>query len=166
MRKYSIYLRPKIGFYFFRSSHTTKSGAAINTEEYVPKNIPRNITNARFCVDCGPQITSARRARRTVTEVIMDRVIVSEILFPTTLANDSTNLFSSFVRRRSRMRSNTTIVSLTDTPRIVRSPTTKSVSTGIPKNAKIPAGIMTSWIKTNTAKNPYTQDETRLPCSR
>ena len=75
------YLRPKADppqaeAFPLRFAHSTRSGVASATEEYVPAIIPTRSVSAKSLVDSGPRIKSAMSEIATVTDVFTDRTNV------------------------------------------------------------------------------------------
>ena len=112
------------------SSVRTRRGEAKKIDEYVPKNIPAVSISAKYLVETGPKKKSARSTRITVREVQIDLTKDCSKLEPTTSLKfifepEDWPMFS-------RIRSKITIVSETESPRIVRTATTKRVSSSAP----------------------------------
>src|SRR3989338_9082214 len=92
------------------SLHTTKSGAAVNVEEYVPVIVPINNANANHFMLSPPSNQSTNSIKIIAIELLMERDIVSVTAVLITSTYDKPILFL----RSSRMRSYTTIVSCTE----------------------------------------------------
>ena len=113
-------------FFYFFPVRSMRSGEARQTEEYVP-TIPPNMSasvNPRRL--SGPKINIAIRTIMTVSEVKIERFIVSYIDWSITF--ESTIFLLSLHSRFERIRSITTIVSLIEYPRIVSIAVKKNVS--------------------------------------
>lgn len=120
--------------------NNTRSGLAKKTDEYEPKNIPAARVIANTLVDSGPKKNKASKTIIVESDVLIDRAYVSVKLLPTT----SLKSVDDFLVIFSRTRSNTTIVSFTESPKIVRSATTKRVSTSDPIKVNTPVATITS----------------------
>ena len=140
---------------FCHFSTTTRSGLAMNTDEYVPMKIPIQRMREKSFVDAGPKKKRVARTSITVREVLMERVNVCWSDLPTVVAKS----FEILCFRFSRIRSKTTIVSCTDTPIIERRATTNNVSTSLPIQTNTPAGTMMSWRSVTVVIAPYFHEE-------
>src|SRR6266704_4679210 len=100
---------------------TTRSGAALKMELYVPETMPMRSASAKPFKVSPPDTRIATRTRTTVKLVMIDRTAVCMMLRFTTWSKD--NLW--LTRRFSRTRSHTTMVSWTEKPTTVRTAVTK-----------------------------------------
>ena len=85
-------------------------GVAMNIDENVPAMMPMSIVSAKSKIEPSPKQKSASTAKSVVTEVIT----VRESVAFTERSHSSLNGVFWSLRRSSRMRSNTTIVSFTE----------------------------------------------------
>src|SRR3990167_9003603 len=110
-------------------------------------------------MEAPPKINSANKTRRVAREVFSDRIMVLLIL---SLMISRKLLLDVF--RCSRMRSNTTMVSCTEKPRMVSNAVIKRLSTSIHfhhvRKLKIPVVINISCARAIIAAMPYTQEGT------
>ena len=90
--------------------------------------MPAVKVRAKYFVEAGPKKYKTSKARITVSDVLIERVKVCLMLFPTVSAK--LPLVCAF--KFSLIRSKTTMVSFTERPMMVRRPTTKRVSTSAP----------------------------------
>ncbi len=144
-----------------RSYHSIRTALAINIEEYVPVIIPtKNATINHFML-APPKSKSAKRTSTTVSDVFKDLAKVSLKLWFTT---SSKVWFLTFFIKFSRILSNTTIVSCTENPMMVRTAVMKRTSTSTPKNTprreNVPTTINTSCTSATIALIPNFQDDT------
>src|SRR6266851_7421878 len=100
---------------------TTRSGAALKIELYVPDTMPISRASAKPFRVSPPATRLATRTRTTVKLVMIDRTAVCMMLRFTTCSNESLWL----TRRFSRIRSKTTMVSWTEKPTTVSTAVTK-----------------------------------------
>src|SRR5699024_10303152 len=92
--------------------HTSHRSAARNRDEYVPTINPMVSAIAKPVMDCAPWNNKAKTATKVVIDVLMLLVNVCNTLLLTIAARSLQVLTRFFLRTVSRIRSNTTIVSL------------------------------------------------------
>ena len=112
-------------YYFLFAVISTSNGEAIQIEEYVPTIVPNKSARVNPLRLSGPKKKSARRTINTVDDVRIDRPRVSWIDLSMTWESP---IFLSPSWRFDLILSITTIVSLIEYPRIVRSAVKKNVS--------------------------------------
>ena len=68
-----------IGSAFFElyKCNVTKRGLAMNIDEYVPTTTPIIKASVKYLTDSPPKRNTAKRERRTVNEVFIERIMVS-----------------------------------------------------------------------------------------
>src|SRR5699024_6397954 len=99
-------------FLFVLPRHTSHRSAARNRDEYVPTINPMVSAIAKPVMDCAPRNKKAKTATKVVIDVLMLLVNVCNKLLLTIAASSLKVLTRFFLRTFSRIRSNTTIVSL------------------------------------------------------
>src|SRR5699024_251455 len=92
--------------------HTSHRSAARNRDEYVPTINPMVSAIEKPVMECAPRNKKAKTATEVVIDVMMLRGNVCNTILLTIAASSLKVLTRSFLRTFSRIRSNTTIVSL------------------------------------------------------
>ena len=136
--------------YHFFETHR-KNGAARKIDEYEPTMTPMFIANAKFCTRPVPKMFMMSVVANTVDDVRIERTSTSLIEMSMTRSIFLSFSFAWF----SRMRSNTTTVSLTENPTTVRSPATEVSETSVHVSANTPMTMTASWIVAKAAPGAY-----------
>ena|SRR3989344_1092471 len=92
---------PFLALLCWKLFQVTSKGEAKKIEEYVPAIIPMMSASEKYLVDWAPRKYSETKTIKTVSEVLMERVIVWFKDFPTTSSKDSFLARFKFSRMRS-----------------------------------------------------------------